>query len=99
MTFKKTVRRGQNLILFALTMLLVTLIVLLTLSFGSAAKDKMELQNVADAAAYSDAVSVARTFNSFALLNRAQIAHMVAIAGVQSAISYTSLYMAILDQV
>lgn len=84
--------RGQTLVLFALTLLLVTLMVMMTLSFSTKAKEKMELQQVADQAAYSNAVVVARGLNSLALLNRVQIADMVAIAGIQGALSYAAVY-------
>ncbi|MBJ6760130.1 pilus assembly protein [Myxococcaceae bacterium JPH2] len=80
-------RRGQALVLFALTLLLMALMVLMTLGFGMRAKERVEIQMAADAAAYSEAVSVARTFNAIAVMNRAQVAHMVAMAGTQAMIS------------
>jgi len=86
--------RGQAMVLFALTLLLLTLMVLMTLGFGMRAKERVEIQMAADAAAYSQAVSVARTFNAIAVMNRAQIAHMVAMAGTQSLISYGSHWFA-----
>ncbi|NNB94797.1 pilus assembly protein [Corallococcus exiguus] len=86
----KSGARGQALVLFSLTFLLLTLMVLLTLGFGMRAKERVEIQMAADAAAYSQAVSTARTFNAIAVMNRAQIAHMVAMAGTQSMISYGS---------
>ncbi|NBD10546.1 MULTISPECIES: pilus assembly protein TadG-related protein [Corallococcus] len=82
--------RGQALVLFSLSLLLLTLMVLMTLGFGMRAKERVEIQMAADAAAYSQAVSTARTFNAIAVMNRAQIAHMVAMAGTQSMISYGS---------
>ncbi len=89
--------RGQTLALFGLTLFLLTLLVCMTLSFGTKAKEKMELQQVADQAAYSNAVYTARTFNSIALLNRAKIAHHVALLGVQSALSYAAAYRGYLN--
>ncbi|RKG75525.1 pilus assembly protein [Corallococcus terminator] len=86
--------RGQALVLFSLTLLLLTLMVLMTLGFGMRAKERIEIQMAADAAAYSQAVSTARTFNAIAVMNRAQIAHMVAMAGTQSMISFGSQYHA-----
>lgn len=86
-------RRGQTLVLFALSTLLLTLMVLLTLSIGARTKEKMELQTMADASAYSNAVATARAFNSIAVLNRVQIAQMVALAGNQSLISWSSFYI------
>ncbi|NVJ02343.1 pilus assembly protein [Myxococcus sp. AM009] len=83
-------RRGQALVLFALTLLLLTLMVLMTLGFGMRAKERVEIQMAADAAAYSQAVATARAFNAIAVMNRAQVAHMVAMAGTQSLISHSS---------
>ncbi|RKH64768.1 pilus assembly protein [Corallococcus llansteffanensis] len=87
--------RGQALVLFSLTLLLLTLMVLMTLGFGMRAKERVEIQMAADAAAYSQAVSVARTFNAIAVMNRAQIANMVAMAGTQSLISYSGQHYAV----
>jgi hypothetical protein len=72
-------------------MLLVTVLVCLTLSFAMRVREKMEAQTVADLAAYSSAVATARTFNSIALMRRAQTAHLVALTGVQSLISWTTM--------
>jgi hypothetical protein len=77
-------------VLFALTLLLLTLLVLMTLGFGMRAKERVEIQMAADAAAYSQAVATARTFNGIAVMNRAQVAHMVAMAGTQALISHGS---------
>ncbi|WP_257454410.1 Tad domain-containing protein [Archangium lipolyticum] len=87
-------RRGQSLVLFCLTMLLVTVMVFLTLSFTMKVREKMETQSVADLAAYSGAVATARTFNSIALMRRAQTAQLVAISGTMSLISWTSMMRA-----
>lgn len=92
-------RRGQTLVLFALTLLLLTLMVLLTLAIGMRAKEKIDLQNMADAAAYSNAVATARTLNSISVLNRAEVSHMVEMASVQSLISWSSMYLASLDRI
>jgi hypothetical protein len=83
-------RRGQALVLFALTLLLLAVMVLMTLGFGMRAKERVEIQMAADAAAYSQAVATARTFNAIAVMNRAQVAHMVAMAGTQALISHSS---------
>ncbi|MHB8875656.1 MAG: hypothetical protein ACYC8T_18375 [Myxococcaceae bacterium] len=97
MTRPTPFERGQTLVLFALTLMLLTLMVCMTLSFGTKAKEKVELQIVADQAAFSNAVVEARAFNSIAMLTRAQFAHMVALLGVESAISYASAYRGYLD--
>jgi Flp pilus assembly protein TadG len=84
--------RGQNLVLFALTMLFLTLLVTMTLSTGMKVKEKMEVQAVADAAAYTNAATTARVFNEVALLQRAQIGHFVAMSSVQALISWTGFW-------
>ncbi len=89
--------RGQTLLLFALTMLLVVLMVCMTLSIAVKTKEKMEVQNLADAAAYSNAVVTARVFNEISLMNRAQTAQMVSMAAVQSLISWSGFYRAQLE--
>lgn len=86
--------RGQTLVLFCLTLLLLTLMVCMTLSIGMKAKEKMELKTAADAAAYSQAVATARTYNSISVLSRAFVSNMVAMAGVNSLISWAAMYRA-----
>lgn len=88
------IRRGQTMVMFALTMLLMALLVTLTLSLGSRVKEKMEVQAAADAAAYSQAAQTARVFNEMALMSRAQIGHLVSQAAVQSLINWSSYYRA-----
>jgi hypothetical protein len=85
--------RGQTLVLFALSLLLLTLMVVLTLSLSMKVRERTELQAVSDAAAYSNAVATARTFNNIAVLNRAQIAFAVSQAGAQSLISWSTAYL------
>ncbi len=85
-------QRGQTLVLFVLSMLLLLLMVALTLSFTMKVRERIEVQTVADAAAYSNAVATARTFNTIAVSNRAEIAHMVANAGAASLLNWASLY-------
>jgi hypothetical protein len=87
--------RGQTLVLFALSLLLLTLMVLVTLNIGMKVKEKMELETAADAAAYSQAVATARTYNSISILNRALMSNMVAMSGVESLISWASYYRAV----
>ncbi|MCP3136556.1 TadE/TadG family type IV pilus assembly protein [Pyxidicoccus xibeiensis] len=89
--------RGQTMVLFALATLLVLLMAALTLSISMKVRERIELQTVADASAYTNAVATARTFNNIAVLNRAQIAHAVAQSGAQSIISWTTLYRAYLN--
>jgi hypothetical protein len=84
--------RGQAILLFSLTILLVALMVLVTLSLGAKVRNRMDLQTVADAAAYSNAVATARTMNAIAVMNRAIIAHDVSTLGTISIISWATLY-------
>ena len=88
--------RGQTLVLFALTLLMLVVMVGVTLTIGMRAREKVELQTMADGAAYSNAIVTARAYNQIAVWNRAQIAHMMTLAGVQSHISYASWYVALL---
>ena len=82
--------RGQNLVLLALTMLFLALMVTMTLGLGLRIRQKHELQNLADAAAYSNAVMTARAFNNMALVNRLEVSYWVAQAADQSLISWTA---------
>lgn len=81
--------RGQTLVMFVLTLLVLSLTVMVTLGIASRVHDRMEAQIAADAAAYSEAVLTARTFNAISLVNRAQVGKMVAMAAVESLISWT----------
>ena len=82
--------RGQSMVLSALGMVVLVMMVCMTLSFGTKAKQKMEVQIVADQAAYSTSVATARSFNILALVNRVMIAHMTAMLGIQSAVSFAT---------
>ncbi len=84
--------RGQTLVLFALTMLLLALLAFITLGLGVRIKERMELQTAADAAAYSNAVAIARTFNSLAIVNRTEWSLLVAQSAAQSYISWATAY-------
>jgi hypothetical protein len=90
--------RGQTLVLFSLAMLLLTLMVLMTLGLGVRLHERAEQQTVADAAAYSEAVVTARTFNTVASLNRTLIAQMSAVAAAQSLLSWAGFYHGTLNQ-
>lgn len=92
MLFSWRRRRGQTLVLFALSLLFLTLLVCMTLSTGMKVKEKMEVQAVADAAAYSNAVTTARVYNEIALLERAQIGQFVAMSSVQALTSWTGFW-------
>jgi hypothetical protein len=89
--------RGQALVMFAMFLLVLVLLVMATMSLSRLTQQKMEMQVANDTAAYSQAVATARAFNSVALLNRAQLATMVALAGVDSAVSFGGSYRAALN--
>lgn len=84
--------RGQSLVLWALSLFLITLMVTVTLGIGARTRERMELQVAADTAAFSQGVEVARAMNSMAVANRAQISLMVSLAGAQSLISWSGHY-------
>lgn len=81
--------RGQNLTLLALTTLLIALMVVTTLGISQRIRENHELNNLADAAAYTSAVVNARAFNNVAILNRLQVAYWVSMAANESLISWT----------
>jgi hypothetical protein len=87
-------RRGQTLVLACLSVMLLALMVLVTLSIAWHVRDRIELQVTADAAAYSEAVEVARTFNQAALMNRAQLAMEVSALGMSSLMAWSSHHYA-----
>ncbi len=89
--------RGQTFVLWMLTLLFLACAVLVTLGIGMRAKEATESQMVADAAAYSQAVTVARSFNAISTMNRAQVAATVAAAGTQAEISYSGVLLALLQ--
>lgn len=82
--------RGQNLMLLSLTMLFLALMVTVTIGLGFRVRQRHELQNLADAAAFSNAVMNARAFNNSALINRLEVSYYVSMAADESLISWTS---------
>lgn len=83
---------GQTLLLFAFTLLPLAMMVFGTLAIGQRIKDRTEAQMLADASAYSNAVSTARALNAAALLNRAAIASYVSLLADESMISYAGMF-------
>lgn len=77
-------RRGQVLVLGALSVLIVALALFMTLSISWQVKEKIRVQNAADAQAYSTAVKVARAFNYFAYSNRAMAGAIVSMTMVHA---------------
>ncbi len=85
-------QRGQTLVLAALVTLLIALMAIVTISIGWRVRDRIEAQMAADAAAYSQAVDVARAYNELALMNRTIIAMEVSALGMSALISWSSHY-------
>ena len=83
-------RRGQSLVLAAVACLGLALGVLATVQMGRAVHQRIHVQNVADASAYSVAAAQARAYNFWAFSNRAQITHYNAMMGLQAYASYLS---------
>ncbi len=88
--------RGQTLVMMTLMALLLTLMVMMTISIGTKAKEKMEVQTMSDSAAYSQAVVTARTFNSISLLNRVGVAYVVGALAIQSLVSWSTYVLSVL---
>src|SRR3954466_6101587 len=74
--------RGQSMVLLSLMLLLLVVMVCMTLSIGSKARTRIELQTLADTSAYSNAVATARTFNTASLLNRTMVSQWSAMCGI-----------------
>ncbi|MEN9797045.1 MAG: hypothetical protein RL653_741, partial [Pseudomonadota bacterium] len=84
--------RGQALVVAAVSMLVLVVMVLGTVSVGSAVYEKMKLQDAADAQAYSTAVKQARAYNFIAYLNRAMVVHYNAMLTLMGYLSH-ALYL------
>jgi len=80
-------QRGQIMILGALGVLLVALMMLLTLNVGQSVFEKIRIQQVSDASAFSMATQQARAFNFFAYTNRANVGSLVAAASAHGFMS------------
>ncbi len=80
--------RGQSIVLMAFTAAFLAFTVLTTLAVGKAVRERIQIQNAADASAYSLAVQEARAFNFYAYSNRAIISHYVAMMSVFGHFSY-----------
>jgi len=76
--------QGQALVLAMVCMVVFVVGVLVLFNTGQVVNKKVQLNNTADAAAYSAAVQQARAYNLIAYLNRAQVANEVATAQIVS---------------
>lgn len=73
-------QRGQSLVLGSLLLMVVMVVLLLMFNSAQLTSTKMQLQNTADATAYSVATVAARDYNFSAYMNRAMVANQVAAA-------------------
>jgi hypothetical protein len=83
-------QRGQVMVLGALGVLIVAVTLLLTLNVGNSVYNKIRLQQLSDAASFSQATQEARAFNYFAYTNRANIGSLVAAVSAHSIMSMAS---------
>ncbi len=85
-----TCQSGQAAVIGVIGLLVLSLGFYTSYNISRAVAEKIELQNITDATAYSLAAMEARTFNFVAFANRCQIAHYVAAMSYQSLISWTT---------
>lgn len=77
-------QKGQSLVFITITAVVVLLAMLMTFNVGQLSYHRIKLQNTADAAAYSAALTQARDLNFTAYMNRGVIANQVAVAQLVS---------------
>lgn len=82
-------QRGQAMIFTLMFAGVIALIALMLYNSGMLANTKTQLQNAADAGAYSGAVLLARDHNFSAYTNRAMVANQVSVAQLVSLKSYS----------
>jgi hypothetical protein len=87
---KHASRGGQTLVMMALTGLLLAIALMGVINVYQGVKLKIEVQTAADTAAYSTALTEARTFNFFAISNRAMAAHFAGTMLLYSELSYVT---------
>ncbi len=88
---RSRVRRGQTLILGAVTLIVLALVVLITINVTVSVQQKIMVQNYADSKAYSMAVAEARALNYFAYTNRAIATSYVGMANVSAYMSEAAM--------
>jgi len=84
--------RGQAMVLAVVCMIVFCVGLLVLFNTGIVVNKKVQLNNAADAAAYSAAVQQARAYNLIAYLNRAEVANEIAISqmvSIHSWMNYT----------
>ncbi|MFP2907640.1 TadE/TadG family type IV pilus assembly protein [Pyxidicoccus sp. 3LFB2] len=88
---KMRARRGQAMVLSALSFLILALMVTLSFNLSHALRQKMSLQQHSDALAYSMAVLEARALNYYAVGNRAIAGSYVAMNSLHAYMAATSV--------
>jgi hypothetical protein len=83
----KRTERGQAALLGVVGVIVLAVGMYTSYNLSRAVYEKIQLQNAADAAAYSLATLEARTFNFIAFANRAQVANYVQMLELQSMLS------------
>ncbi|MFL6708587.1 MAG: pilus assembly protein TadG-related protein [Massilia sp.] len=84
----RSAQRGQALVFTLLFAAVTALVCLVLYNSGKLANTRSQLQNAADAGAYSGAVLLARDHNFAAYTNRAMVANQVSVAQLVSLKSY-----------
>lgn len=92
-------QRGQALVMTLLFGAVAGLAVLLLFNNSLLANSKSQLQNAADAAAYSAGITEARALNYQAYMNRAMVANEIAIAQLVSLASWTWYFANAVDHI
>jgi len=90
---------GQIMVFTALSIFVLVLFAASVYNVGVVVGEKMQLQNTADAAAYSGAVWEARCFNFWSYTNRAMVAHLVTVAQLTCYVSHATLMKEVWDDV
>ena len=85
-----TQQRGQSMVFVVLFLGVVSLSLVFLYKAGKITSEKMQVQNAADAAAYSVSVTEARDLNFMAYTNRAMVANEVAIGQMVGMASWAS---------
>ena len=85
-------QRGQASVFVVVLIVVVLVGILVLFNSGQLTRQKMELQNAADAAAYSVGVLRARTFNFMAYTNRAMVANEAAIGQFSAFAAWRNKY-------
>lgn len=90
-------QRGQAMVLALVCMIVFVVGVLVLFNTGQAVNKKVQLNNTADAAAYSAAIQQARAYNLIAYLNRAQVGNEIAVAQMVSLHSWMNYTISATD--